>query len=194
MPIPLLWRLRTSRTQKTVLTSIFLCGGFVCVVSIIRLVVLSRLDILHDPTWNYVDAALWSATEPSVAICCACLTTLRPLFHVIFTGKPADTTQYSTSSSSSRALWRRSKLAEAGRKSFNRLDDGDNVQDDEWRHKVFVQGGQTAEGNVEMEEGAAKSGRGGKTVHVLPPKKGIQVTTEVVWSSSDRIDYQGRLF
>ena len=75
------------------------------------------------------------------------------------------------------------------------MDDGDHVQDDEWRHKVFVQGGQTAEGNVEMEEGATRvSGKGGKTVQVLPPKKGIQVTTEVVWSSSDRIDYQGRLF
>lgn len=51
--------------------------------------------------------------------------------------------------------------------------------EDEWRHKVFVQGGRTQEGNVEMAEGA---------------RKGIQVTTEVVWSSSDRIDYQGRLF
>ncbi len=208
MPIPLLWRLRTSRTQKIVLTSIFICGGFVCIVSIIRLVVLFRLDILADPMWNYVNAALWSATEPSVAICCACLTTLRPLFHVLFTGRPADTTKYSTSSSSSRALWRRSKLAEAGRKSFNRLDDADPAGDDEWRHRVFVQGGQTPEGNVEMEGGMLGSGggragggkrgkgdgRGAKTVQVQPPKQGIQVTTEVMWSSSDRIDYQGRLF
>ena len=185
MPVPMLWRLRTSRTQKIVLTSIFLCGGFVCIVSIIRLVVLSKLDILHDPTWNYVNGAIWSATEPSVAICCACITTLRPLFHVIFTGKPADTTQYSVSSVSSRALWRRSKLAEAGRRSFNRLDDEDGGGDD-WKHKVSVQGGQTAqEGGVEMED------RGDRA---KVPKKGIQVTTEVVWSSSDRIDYQGRLF
>lgn len=174
MPVPMLWRLRTSRTQKTVLTSIFLCGGFVCVVSIIRLVVLARLDLLHDPTWNYVNAALWSATEPSVAICCACLTTLRPLFHVLFTGKPADSTQYSTSSSSSRALWRRSKLAEAGRRSFNRLED-EGVGEEGWRHRVDVRGG-----GVELEDRV--------------PKKGIQVTTEVAWSRTDRIDYQGRLF
>ena len=197
MPVPMLWRLRTSRTQKIVLTSIFVCGGFVCIVSIIRLVILSHLNLLHDPTWNYVDAALWSATEPSVAICCACLTTLRPLFHVLFTGKPADSTQYSISSSSSRALWRRSKLTEPGHKSFNRLDD-EAASDDEWRHRVFVQGGQTQEGNVELEEGTGGKGaggdRGGRKTAQMPPETGIHVRTEVVWSSTDRIDYQGRLF
>lgn len=37
----------------------------VCFISIIRLVVLSRLHEF-DVTWNYVNAAIWSAAEPCV--------------------------------------------------------------------------------------------------------------------------------
>jgi len=35
---------------------------------------------------------------------------------------------------------------------------------------------------------------GGVELEDRVPKKGIQVTTEVAWSRTDRIDYQGRLF
>ncbi len=43
-PLPLLWRLRTTNFQKAILTGIFSCAGFVGIISIIRLVVLSRLE------------------------------------------------------------------------------------------------------------------------------------------------------
>lgn len=45
LPLPLLWRLRTTRAQKALLTGIFVTTGFVCVISVIRLVVLSRLTV-----------------------------------------------------------------------------------------------------------------------------------------------------
>ncbi|MCJ1259543.1 hypothetical protein MMC24_007381 [Lignoscripta atroalba] len=67
MPLPLVWRLRIPNSQKIGLTTIFLLGGFVCVVSIVRLVVLDRLEQV-DVTWNFVDAAIWSAIEPTIGI------------------------------------------------------------------------------------------------------------------------------
>lgn len=75
LPIPLLWRLRTTASQKGVLTGIFVCAGFVCIISIIRLVVLSRLASV-DVTWNYVNSAIWSAAEPSMGVISACTPSL----------------------------------------------------------------------------------------------------------------------
>ncbi|KAG8525603.1 uncharacterized protein KY384_009247 [Bacidia gigantensis] len=85
LPIPLLWRLKTTASQKGVLTGIFICAGFVCIISIIRLVVLSRLTSV-DVTWNYVDSAIWSAAEPSMGVISACLPSLRPLVSILLRG------------------------------------------------------------------------------------------------------------
>ncbi|KAI4133647.1 MAG: hypothetical protein LQ341_006147 [Variospora aurantia] len=71
LPIPLLWKLRTTVSQKSVLTGIFVCAGFVCIISIIRLVVLSRLHHA-DVTWNFVNSAIWSAAEPCMGVVSAC--------------------------------------------------------------------------------------------------------------------------
>lgn len=39
----------------------------VCIISIIRLVVLSRLEN-DDVTWNFVNSAIWSAAEPCMGV------------------------------------------------------------------------------------------------------------------------------
>lgn len=57
LPIPLLWRLRTTASQKRVLTGIFICAGFVCVVSIIRLATLSHIGE-SDYTWDFINTAI----------------------------------------------------------------------------------------------------------------------------------------
>lgn len=36
-----------------------------------------------DVTWNYADAAVWSAVEPNVAVISACLPMLRPVLKLI---------------------------------------------------------------------------------------------------------------
>ncbi|ROV94600.1 hypothetical protein VPNG_09203 [Cytospora leucostoma] len=83
LPMPQLWRLQMSRTRKAQLMGMFLLGGFVCVVSIIRLTYLSNVG-LSDATWNDAFTALWSVVETCIAIVCACLPTLRPLFDGVF--------------------------------------------------------------------------------------------------------------
>ncbi|KUI67161.1 hypothetical protein VM1G_02887 [Cytospora mali] len=99
LPIPQLLRLQMSRTQKAQLMGMFLLGGFVCVVSIIRLTYLSIVG-LSDATWNDAFTALWSIVETCMAIVCACLPTLRPLFDRI----RSPPTSALTGSSSNRAI------------------------------------------------------------------------------------------
>ncbi|KAK7738504.1 hypothetical protein SLS53_006023 [Cytospora paraplurivora] len=73
LTMPQLWRLQMNRTRK----------AHVCVVSIIRLTYLSEVG-LSDATWNDAFTALWSVVETCIAIVCACLPTLRPLFDGVF--------------------------------------------------------------------------------------------------------------
>ncbi|KAL8987502.1 MAG: hypothetical protein Q9177_003290 [Variospora cf. flavescens] len=101
LPIPLLWRLRTTAKQQIVLTIIFTIAGFVLLVSIIWIVVLARLEqadvtctcppsspisqaaTLNNPhTGNYINTVIWSVLEPSMAVVCACIPSLRPLYSV----------------------------------------------------------------------------------------------------------------
>lgn len=57
----------------------------VCVASIVRVTTFDQLNI-EDPTYTIVTPDIWSATEQSLGITCACLPTLRPLFGRIFFG------------------------------------------------------------------------------------------------------------
>ncbi|KAL2036834.1 hypothetical protein N7G274_010377 [Stereocaulon virgatum] len=166
LPLPFLWRLRTTHKQKGILTGIFACGGFVCVISIIRLIVLSRLYDA-DVTWNYVNAAIWSAAEPSMGVIAACIPSLRPLVAYSWRGIHKDPTiltkksdQATTSSGSSRMMWPSRVHGEDLVGGFTRLEEGrlrrDQTQD-RWGHDVNVRGGKSnrasnVEGNVSLEE------------------------------------------
>ncbi|KAL9606495.1 MAG: hypothetical protein Q9179_000360 [Wetmoreana sp. 5 TL-2023] len=143
------------------------------------MVVLSRLE-QQDVTWNYINAGIWSALEPSMAVICACIPSLRPLFSL-----SAHTLRNVASAS-------RSKLASTtGKKTWpgsrSRVSDGMFSQIDEQLddtrplgHGVSVRGGRV--NDVEADAEAME----------LPPH-GIQVKTEVT-VRTDRLEYQDHLF
>ncbi|OQE39179.1 hypothetical protein PENCOP_c007G05044 [Penicillium coprophilum] len=79
VPIPLVWKLQMRKTQKLLLSGIFLLGGFVCIASIIRIYYMTFLKNSPDVTWIMGDVFIWSSVEPSIGIVCACLPTLHPL-------------------------------------------------------------------------------------------------------------------
>ncbi|OAT12111.1 hypothetical protein BDBG_07502 [Blastomyces gilchristii SLH14081] len=79
VPIPLIWRLQMPRTKKILVSSLFLLGTFVCVVSIVRIKFMGDLARAKDVTFILVNIFLWSFVEPCLGIVCACLPTLRPL-------------------------------------------------------------------------------------------------------------------
>ena len=58
----------------------------VCVASIIRVTTFDQFKV-EDVTYTLFSPAIWSVTEQSLGITCACLPTLRPLFGRILFGK-----------------------------------------------------------------------------------------------------------
>ncbi|KAK8089589.1 integral membrane protein [Apiospora hydei] len=81
LPIREVRRLQIVNWQKAAVCGMFLLGGFVTVISIIRLKFVAEMinvDPRSDGTM-VVSTAIWSAVEVGVAIMCACLPTLQPL-------------------------------------------------------------------------------------------------------------------
>ncbi|MCJ1288013.1 hypothetical protein MMC26_007366 [Xylographa opegraphella] len=73
LPLPVVWKLKVTRSQKWGLSAVFLLGGFVTICSIIRLVRLIQIQDNLDFTWGLSDPALWSTVEMHIFVCCACL-------------------------------------------------------------------------------------------------------------------------
>ncbi|KAH7050334.1 hypothetical protein B0J12DRAFT_663989 [Macrophomina phaseolina] len=86
LPVPALRNLNVSRTKRIGVLFLFSIGGFGCVVSIIRLWTLYRLDLAvraGDPSSANTLPALWSAIEIHVCIICACLPSLSPVLALV---------------------------------------------------------------------------------------------------------------
>ncbi|KAI6377156.1 hypothetical protein MCOR25_002652 [Pyricularia grisea] len=81
LPLPALYQLQINKTQKLVLMGIFSLGFFTCAISVIRL---RYLVVAEDVTWDNTIASVWSTTEVSTGLLCACLPTLRPLMGRMF--------------------------------------------------------------------------------------------------------------
>ncbi|MCJ1286890.1 hypothetical protein MMC26_006236 [Xylographa opegraphella] len=79
LPLPMIWTLQIERSQKIALSSVFLLGGFIVIVSIVRVVILNGLEEV-DITWEFVNAGLWTSVEPAIGVCSACLPIMRSLF------------------------------------------------------------------------------------------------------------------
>ena len=175
----------------------------VCVISIIRLIVLSRLydvDVTckslnsstlqnlhqthHIQLGNYVDAAIWSAAEPTMGVIAACIPSLRPLTALIWRGnhrgptmvlKSSKSAQATTSSGSSRMRWPvRQDDGPEVTGGFNRFDDRFNQG--RWGHDVNVHGGKqrgtTGEDEISLQE-------------LNSPSTGIRVKKEVTITSTN---------
>ena len=78
IPVPIIWNLqKISLAQKVGFVAVFSLGGFVCVVSIIRLVYLGRISA-DDITWTDAWGGLWSSMEVSLDVVAACLPVIAP--------------------------------------------------------------------------------------------------------------------
>ena len=100
LPIPILTAMRLPKKQKRILVLVFLLGGFVTIVDVIRIAYLqqaaanrfaaiggaktlsdAQLKIAErvDFAWYASLSFMWSSIEVNVGIICACIPTLRPL-------------------------------------------------------------------------------------------------------------------
>ncbi|EPE06929.1 integral membrane protein [Ophiostoma piceae UAMH 11346] len=73
LPMPIVWRLHTSRNKKWSLSFLFLLGAFV-----FRIVAVREIDPA-DFTFSNVAGGLWSTVEVEIGFICANLPAIRPL-------------------------------------------------------------------------------------------------------------------
>ena len=154
----------------------------------------SDIESLLTSLGNYVNAAIWTACEPSMGVVSACLPSLRPLFKRIFRGTYRGPTFRSRSGkslrdygsgSSARHAWTSSKNETDDTKNFSRLEEAPDERHASWGHNVEVQGG--------------RQGRHGgdddiSLVEMHMPIKRIKVKTEVTLISTERLEYRDQLF
>ncbi|KAM0799876.1 hypothetical protein BDR22DRAFT_889848 [Usnea florida] len=100
LPVPYVWRLQRTTSQKIALAVTFLLGGIVTVISIIRLLLTVTSDNWpshadRDQEYNPVPMAIWLVTEFNMAIVSACLPSLRPILSLIIYGDPKPAVRYS---------------------------------------------------------------------------------------------------
>lgn len=80
VPMPLVWRMKTSISRKMEISGIFLLGSIVIVVSIIRAYYTGKtlLDLKTDATYGGSYQFVWATAETGIGILAACLPVLRP--------------------------------------------------------------------------------------------------------------------
>ncbi|KAI9900974.1 hypothetical protein N3K66_005236 [Trichothecium roseum] len=127
VPLPFLRQLQIPRRSKFVLMAVFACGGFACVVAIIRLHALwvNNSAPIDEQPLKGVDIAIWSGLEINIAIICACVPALKPLFVKFF---PRLITSFSDSAKRSREGKNRSMSGSIPLKSF----------DEQYKFRTFV--------------------------------------------------------
>ncbi|CAF9926230.1 MAG: hypothetical protein ALECFALPRED_003396 [Alectoria fallacina] len=114
MPLHMVWNLKLATRQKMALSGIFTLGALVCVASLMRII---TIDLVKggDLTYTIVTCYMWSQVEPTMAIVCACFTTLRPLFAGVdfnFLSALRWTSRRTASSSSAKSKGRRTDRRE----------------------------------------------------------------------------------
>ncbi|RAL15812.1 putative integral membrane protein Pth11-like [Aspergillus homomorphus CBS 101889] len=83
MPLKSVWALPISKTQRALLSGVFLVGILTLIFDIVRLVVMIHVtEIGPDITYNQAPVAVWTCMEAAVGIVAACLSHLRPLFNL----------------------------------------------------------------------------------------------------------------
>lgn len=105
LPIPYIWRLHRTRPQKIALIGIFMLGGFVTIVSSVRLAILVHVDSKSpDLDYNYAWFGVLTELELNIGIVSACLPSLRPILCLIIYHDPNPSAWSSKSHASGRDL------------------------------------------------------------------------------------------
>ncbi|ORY63883.1 uncharacterized protein BCR38DRAFT_343316 [Pseudomassariella vexata] len=78
--LPQLYMLQLPLYKRAVLLCVFGIGMITCVISILRIISLATVDF-DDLPYTCVEALIYSAVEPSLAVVLACVPLLRPLLN-----------------------------------------------------------------------------------------------------------------
>ncbi|RPA83338.1 hypothetical protein BJ508DRAFT_71098 [Ascobolus immersus RN42] len=87
LPLPMIWKVNLPKRQKFAVSLVFSLGTFVCITSISRTVLIQQTRFIEDSrdySYDSFMSHLWSITEPTVGIICACLPAIRPILSRLF--------------------------------------------------------------------------------------------------------------
>ncbi|RAL08854.1 putative integral membrane protein [Aspergillus homomorphus CBS 101889] len=126
LPLPYIWKLQRSASQKLALTGVFVMGGFICIISIVRLVIMLNAYKVPslDETWVFVGPSKWTAVETNIGIVSACLPSLRPV--LTFMKQKVSSTKGSRDESLQESYKRYGSLHSSGKRG-KRLGDEDET-------------------------------------------------------------------
>ncbi|KAH8784505.1 hypothetical protein F5882DRAFT_497558 [Hyaloscypha sp. PMI_1271] len=93
LPLPVLVKLQMSTRKKIGIGFMLILGGMGCVVSMIRLKSLISFGNSLDPSWDNVNAVVWTILELSAAMICVSLPALRVLLLKLFPKSLLSTTR-----------------------------------------------------------------------------------------------------
>lgn len=80
IPLPYVWKLHAALGQRLLLAGMFALGIFICIVSLVRLIIFLQIPITTagDVTYNFREIIVWSIVEVNIGLTCACLPSLKP--------------------------------------------------------------------------------------------------------------------
>ncbi|PMD46691.1 hypothetical protein L207DRAFT_561974 [Hyaloscypha variabilis F] len=81
MPIKTLTQIKRPKRDKIILMAIFGVGGLSCLAGIIRLYTIRIYTQSKDPFYDGSPINMWSMVEVNIAIVCASVPAMKPLFH-----------------------------------------------------------------------------------------------------------------
>ena len=67
------------RAQKIGIFASFSFGIFACIIDVVRVYFLFKVETSQDYTWIYTDSMIWAAAQMSIALACACIPAMAPL-------------------------------------------------------------------------------------------------------------------
>ncbi|KAL8792315.1 MAG: hypothetical protein Q9195_005106 [Heterodermia aff. obscurata] len=81
LPMLYIKKLQVERSKKLMVAGMFTFGGFVVAISIILLVVCSKLNSASpDVSWTVSPIVVWAGTEINLSVVTSCLPSLRPIY------------------------------------------------------------------------------------------------------------------
>ena len=143
---------------------------------------------------NYVNAGIWTATEPTMGVVSSCLPSLRPLLKGLVSNTYHGPTcnglgninnQDHSNGTCSLYMRTRNRVGDSACKTFTRIEETGIESGTRWGHNVQVHGGKKQHDNsddqISLEE-------------METPSRSIRVKTEVTLISSERLEYNDQLF
>ncbi|KAF2740099.1 hypothetical protein EJ04DRAFT_572412 [Polyplosphaeria fusca] len=90
LPLPVIWKLRIGTKRKIAIFCIFISGYCVVVVSLGRLISISKAkEMAKDLSYEGITPVYWQAAEGPMTVCCVCLPSMlnlaRRMYRAIFT-------------------------------------------------------------------------------------------------------------